>query len=348
MRLGKLPPSLLAMLLEKLPQDDPRVIVGPAVGADAAVIDMLGETGDGRLLVAKSDPITFATERIGWYTVHVNANDLACLGAEPRWLLATALLPEQWSEADIQDLFDDLGTTCTSIGITLVGGHTEITADLSRPIVSACLLGEVRQENLIRPGGALIGDSVLLMGGVAIEGCALLAREAGDALSETGVPSKIQERARSFLSKPGISVIQGSKLARDAAGPNLHAMHDPTEGGILTGLAELATAAAAGIGVNEKALDAAILPECRVICRALGLNPLGLLASGALLAAVAPEASDGVMDAWHAAGLPGFKLGRITERSEGFKLRSDNGNSRPLPVIDRDEIARYFDEIVRV
>ena len=94
---------------------------------------MLGAAGDGRLLVAKSDPITFATDRIGWYTVHVNANDLACLGATPRWLLATALLPEQWEEADVRGLFDDLGTTCTALGITLVGGHTEITGGLDRP-----------------------------------------------------------------------------------------------------------------------------------------------------------------------------------------------------------------------
>ena len=344
MRLGKLPPALLASLLANLPQDDPRVVVGPGVGADAAVIDVLGAAGDGRLLVAKSDPITFATDRIGWYTVHVNANDLACLGATPRWLLATALLPEQWEEADVRGLFDDLGTTCTALGITLVGGHTEITGGLDRPIVSACLLGEVTRERLVRPGGARPGDTILLAGGVAIEGCAVLAHEAGAALAARGVSAAVQRRAKAFLTEPGISIVAAAELALDTAGQHVHALHDPTEGGLLTGLAELAAAADAGLEVREEALAAAVLPECRAICAALELDPLGLLASGALLAAVAPAHADRVAAAWRDAGVHVFRLGRITAATAGLRLRSRGGASRPLPTIDRDEIARYFEE----
>ncbi|MAG34964.1 MAG: hydrogenase expression protein [Dehalococcoidia bacterium] len=345
MRLGKLPPALLASLLASLPQDDPRVVVGPGVGADAAVIDVLGEAGDGRLLVAKSDPITFATDRIGWYTVHVNANDLACLGATPRWLLATALLPERWEEADVRGLFDDLGATCASLNITLVGGHTEITAGLDRPIVSACLLGEVIRERLVRPGGAQPGDTILLAGGVAIEGCAVLAREAGDALAARGVSAAIRQQASAFLTEPGISVVKAADLALDAAGQQVHALHDPTEGGLLTGLAELAAAAGAGLEAQEEALVEAVLPECQAVCESLELDPLGLLASGALLAAVTPTHADQVAGSWHAAGLPVFRLGLITSAAEGLQLRSRDRESRPLPVIDRDEIARYFEEV---
>ena len=344
MRLGKLPPALLASLLANLPQDDPRVVVGPGVGADAAVIDVLGAAGDGRLLVAKSDPITFATDRIGWYTVHVNANDLACLGATPRWLLATALLPEQWEEADVRGLFDDLGTTCAALGITLVGGHTEITGGLDRPIVSACLLGEVTRERLVRPGGARPGDTILLAGGVAVEGCAVLAHEAGAALAARGVSAAVQRRAKAFLTEPGISVVAAAELALDTAGQHVHALHDPTEGGLLTGLAELAAAADAGLEVREEALAAAVLPECRAICAALALDPLGLLASGALLAAVAPAHADRVAAAWRDAGVHVFRLGRIAAATAGLRLRSRGGASRPLPTIDRDEIARYFEE----
>ncbi|MFQ6019121.1 MAG: AIR synthase related protein, partial [Dehalococcoidia bacterium] len=84
MDVGKLPHELLAQLLAKVRRRDPRVVVGPTPGEDAAVID-LGQ----RLLVAKSDPITFATDLIGWYAVHVNANDVACMGAKPAWFLAT-------------------------------------------------------------------------------------------------------------------------------------------------------------------------------------------------------------------------------------------------------------------
>ena len=87
--IGKLPADLLRSLLARAPQGDPRILLGPRIGVDCAVLDF-GE----RLLVLKSDPITFATADIGWYLVQVNANDIATTGATPRWLLVTLLLPE--------------------------------------------------------------------------------------------------------------------------------------------------------------------------------------------------------------------------------------------------------------
>ena len=74
--LGKLPHNFLAGLLARAPVNDPRVVVGPGTGLDCAVIDL----GD-RYLVFKSDPITFASEQIGWYAVQINANDIATTGA---------------------------------------------------------------------------------------------------------------------------------------------------------------------------------------------------------------------------------------------------------------------------
>ena len=91
---GKLPNELLARLLARIGRATRASCSGPGVGRDAAVID----TGGDRLLVAKSDPITFASDHIGWYAVHVNANDIACMGARPAWFLATVLLPEGASD----------------------------------------------------------------------------------------------------------------------------------------------------------------------------------------------------------------------------------------------------------
>ena len=87
MKAGKLPHDLLARLLERLPED-PRLLLGPGIGRDAAAIDI----GNGRVLVAAADPVTFAADQIGRYAVHVNANDVACLGATPAWFMATVLL----------------------------------------------------------------------------------------------------------------------------------------------------------------------------------------------------------------------------------------------------------------
>jgi len=168
---GKLPPALLVRLLGGLPAGG--AIVGPRPGEDAAVVD----APDG-YLVLTSDPITFTADRIGRYAVHVNANDIAAMGAEPRWLLTTVLLPTGTSEADVIALMEDLAAACTEVGVALIGGHTEVTGAVTRPVVSGTMLGTVVRERLVTSGGARPGDIILLTKPVAIEGTAVLAREA--------------------------------------------------------------------------------------------------------------------------------------------------------------------------
>ena len=142
---GKLPAGLLAELLAKVPSGDPRVLVGPGIGRDAAVIDI----GNGRVLVAKTDPITFATDHIGWYAVHVNANDIACMGARPAWMLATALLPVGCQDSLPAQIFDELTAACAELEIALVGGHTEVTPGVDRPVVVGAMLGEAAQSDIV-------------------------------------------------------------------------------------------------------------------------------------------------------------------------------------------------------
>ena len=140
---GKRPHALLDQFLRRFAPSDPRLIVGPQMGEDAAVIDM----GD-RYLVAKTDPITFATEEIGWYAVNVNANDIAVMGAEPRWFLATILLPQgRATEALAEAIYGQIADACDQLNVVLAGGHTEITVGLERPIISGCMLGEVAPKN---------------------------------------------------------------------------------------------------------------------------------------------------------------------------------------------------------
>ena len=190
---GKLPAELLAGLLDQVDYD-PRVLVGPKVGADAAVIDW----GD-RVLIATSDPVTFATDLIGWYAVQVNANDLACLGGTPRWFLATLLLPEESTAAQAREAFRQLLSACQDMGVALVGGHTEITYGLDRPIVMGTMLGDAPRERVVWPAGAQPGDVLLLTKGIALEGTSLLAREAADLLARRGVSLETLERARRLL-----------------------------------------------------------------------------------------------------------------------------------------------------
>jgi hydrogenase maturation factor len=331
MQPGKLPAALLAELLARLPSD-PRVLLGPAIGRDAAAIDL----GAGRVLVAKADPVTFATDQIGRYVVHVNANDIACLGAQPSWFLATVLLPEAAAPALAEEIFEQIRVACAELDIIPIGGHTEITIGLDRPLIAGAMLGEATADALVRPESARADDHLILTRGIAIEGTALLAREAPDALRNAGVPDATIAAAAWLLIDPGISVVREARAACRAA--RVHALHDPTEGGLSTALGELAQASSLQARVRRN--EVPILPETAAICAALRLDPMGLLASGALLIAAAPEDCDIIREALVAENSTSVCIGDLAAGRRGDII--DSWSQQPLPRFERDELARFL------
>ena len=332
---GKLPVDRLRSLFERLSPPDPRLVVGPHVGEDAAVID----AGD-RYLVVSTDPITFTAERIGWYAVHVNANDVAVMGARPLWFFVVVLLPEGRATSQMfEAIMADVRSACKELGATLCGGHTEITRGLDRPIVVGQMIGEVEPSRLVRKSRMQVGDRILLTQGLAIEGTAILAREQPDRLRGR-VDADLLGRAARFLIVPGISVVRAA-LAAAEAGAAVHAIHDPTEGGLATGLSELVAASGLGLRVQRERIR--VLPETAAISAALGLDPLNLLASGALLIAVAADETDELIAGLHAKSIDVAMIGEILPVGEGLTI-SEGGRVMPLEVRDRDEIARAWDE----
>jgi len=330
---GKLPMAVLSHLLARYGGHDDRVVMGTRIGEDATVIDM----GD-RYLVAKSDPITFATDQIGWYAVNVNANDLACCGAQPRWFLCTLLLPEGGATRQLVDsIFQQIHDACQALGVVLAGGHTEVSYDLRRPIVVGQMLGEVAKDGLVRAAGARPGDVILLTKGIAIEGTALIAREKAKDLLSRGYDQAFLERAQAFLFHPGISVLREARIAVQAA--QIHAMHDPTEGGLANGLHEIAQAANVGLIVDLDRIP--ILPECQRLCNEYNLHPLGVIASGALLIVVGAQEAEQVQDALQAEGIACVAIGRIMPAEAGCKIRAA-GVLRDLPVHERDEVTKIL------
>jgi hydrogenase expression/formation protein HypE len=328
---GKLPPHVLSKLLGQHAPSDPSVILGPGIGLDCAVI----EFGD-RALVLKSDPITFTAENIGWYAVHVNANDIATTGAQPKWFLATLLLPEdRFDETQIAEILDQIDAACQSIGATLVGGHTEITAGIDRCIVIGTMVGEVDRDSLITPQGARPGDVLLLTKGIPIEATSILANDFADELGS--LPDNLLNRAREFLHDPGISVVAEALAAASTGG--VTAMHDPTEGGFSAGVWELAAAAKVGIEVEKGSI--LIPPEALSICNELNVNPLEAIASGALLLTVQPDMADDVLGAIEAIGAAAFVIGRVVE-GEGVAMRIGN-TLTALPWPTRDALTRLFE-----
>lgn len=330
---GKVPVPLLARLLADAPRDDPAVVLGPGIGLDCAVL-RLGE----RLLVLKSDPITFASAELGWYLVQVNANDLATTGAAPRWLLVTLLLPEgETTEESVSAIVADIYAACAELEISVIGGHTEITHGLSRPLALGTMIGEVDPGGLVTPRGASPGDRLLLTKGVPIEGTAILAREFAGRLRRSLSAEEI-ERAAHYLYDPGIGVLRDAQVALGAG--KVTAMHDPTEGGLVAALWELAEASGQALVVDPGAVP---VPDLAArICTHFGLDPLGTIASGALLLSVATEDAAAISSALATAGIDSAEIGRVLEGPPAVYY-PEGKEARQWPRPERDQIARVYE-----
>jgi len=331
--IGKLPTALLARMIKAYTSLDERVKVGPAIGEDAAAVDM----GD-RYLLLKTDPITFVAEDIGTYTVRINANDIATMGGKPMWLLASILLPEKQTTNEIvEGIFRQLSSACKEIGVSLCGGHTEITPGIDRVIVVGAMIGEVKKEGLITTGGAKIGDDIVLTKAIAVEGTSVIARRKKKDL-EAVFGSDFVQKCTGVIERPGISILKDADRALRYG--EIHSMHDPTEGGLATGLFELASAADVGLIVEEECI--AVFPECQTLCRHYGLDPLGLIASGSLLISINPRDTEKVLEALNNNGVPATKIGNILPKEHGLKIKKRN-EVLELPFFDRDEITKIFD-----
>lgn len=331
--LGKLPPEFLSQILKQAPCDDARVIVGPGIGLDCAVVEV-GET----CLVFKSDPITFASDEIGWYAVQVNANDIVTTGAIPRWFLVTSLFPaERTTSEDVARIAGQLFEACRSLGISVIGGHTEITYGIDRPIIAGTMIGEVPCDELITPKGASPGDRILLTKGVPIEGTAILAREFPSKLAHFCTPEEIQT-ASAYLYDPGISVVKDARIALQAG--KITAMHDPTESGLAGALWELAEACGHTLVIDPQAIP--ILAISRKICAAFEINPLATIASGALLLTCSPGDALLICKALKAEGIHCVEIGSV-EAGQAQVWQTNTGKRTLLPYPQRDEIARVFE-----
>lgn len=332
---GKVPSDVLRSLLQQHGPRSRRVLTGPAIGEDAAaVLTSLP------VVVAATDPVSAAVDRIGWYVVHVNANDVATRGAEPLWFLLTLLLPEVGTTSEmVENVFAQVAAACKEVGAELIGGHTEVTPGLDRPLAVGTMLGETTTFRLTATHGARAGDALVLAGPIAIEGTALLARERPDLLRGRDVPDPVVARARDLLDRPGISVLPAARFAMRAARP--HAMHDVTEGGLTTALHELASAA--GVGVRVFASEVPILEETRVVCDALGLDPWCLIGSGALLLSCDTEDVEPLLRGYAEQGITAARIGLATAPDQGIRREGADGHATPFVEAERDEVVRALE-----
>jgi hydrogenase expression/formation protein HypE len=336
MKTGKLDIDILRRLLHKYTILDPRVIIGPKIGEDAAVID-LGEGAD-HYWVVTSDPITFTTDEIGYYGVVVNMNDIATRGAIPKWFLATLLFPETGSDIRvIKKVFHQIHNACRRFKISFIGGHTEITPGIERVILSGHMIGEVKKDRLVKTSGAKAGDLLLLIKGVCIEGTSIIARERKNELIARGIAPALIQKAKRFIFDPGIEVLRAARIACDAA--LVHSMHDPTEGGLINGIVEMALASEKEIEVDLEKIH--IYEESRILCQEYGLNPLGVIASGALLLTASPSDLSTLQKSFRRTSIPPQVIGKV-RKGRPRVLAMDGKGKKELHPFPRDEILKIY------
>ncbi|MGB9681403.1 MAG: AIR synthase family protein [bacterium] len=331
--IGKLKSDFLERIISQYKgSPDPRVIIGPSIGEDAAIVSF-----SDKYLVAKTDPITFATDEIGWYVAHVNANDILTRRALPRWFMASILLPEGIATEEMaEEIFSQISLACKSLNVAIIGGHTEVTVGLDRPIVVGCMLGEAEKDRLIATSKAEIGDAIVITKGIAIEGTAIIAREKERELLKKGYSKEFIKRCKEFLYNPGISIFKEVSISKDL---NIHSMHDPTEGGLGMGIYEICRASNTGAIIFKEKIP--ILEETETLCREYGIDPLGLITSGTLIATLPLDEAKKLVDICNTNNILASIIGEIKPKDYGIKI-SYQGTSRDLNINESDEILKVL------
>ncbi len=315
---GKVPPEiLLSEVFSRLGSSDPDLILGPGLGQDASLIRF----GD-KILVASTDPITGSVEDVGWLSVHVNANDVATFGVAPKWFLNSIILPSGSTKEELGRIMQQINDASKSLGIAVVGGHTEITDDIDKPIIAGFMLGETTEGEYVTSTGANPGDALILTKSAAIEGTAILASEGrkrltnilGDEITETGITL----RNKISVVKEGIVAFQTGHIT---------AMHDPTEGGIAGGIHELCDASDVGCIVDSTRIP--VHPSTIAICQLLDIDYMNLISSGCMLMTCKEKYAEDVVSRIEAEAIQVSIIGEIAEEKNLREIK-DNGATKTL------------------
>ena len=324
---GKLEPRVLKQLIFNcLGAESSRLLLAPNIGEDATVIDF----GD-RALVIHSDPITGAVENVGWLAVNVCTNDIATRGVHPLWILTVLLLPEDFTLAQLKSITAQVDSAAKQLGVTVVGGHSEVTVGINRPIIITTAIGETVNKKFVRTSGAKVGDFIIMTKGAAIEGTAILAYELSNFLEEK-IGKKTLEKAKKFIKMT--SVVKDALTAVEAG--EVHAMHDATEGGIAGGLQEIAWASNVGLIAHEDKIPA--YAETKAICKTLGIDPLKTISSGTLIIAAEPENAGAIVAALKREGIRASIIGKVTEKKQGAYIIRKNGTKLNLSKPIKEEL----------
>lgn len=331
-RIGKINYSTFTQyLLKKLGKKDPSVLVPPLTGVDAGVIDI----GNDQVLVVAEDPIFSIPkqplEMFGWYTVHIGASDVAVMGVKPRYMTYTLLMPPGTDDKSFKTIVDSIHKTALELGIAIVGGHTGYYPGFATPTIGGVtVFSVVSKQKYITPAGAKPGDDVVLTKGPAIETVGILSVLREEELVKKKCPSSLIKKAQALCQQ--MSVVKDSLLAMEVGG--VTSMHDATEGGVIGGLFEIATASGVGMEVDESKF---IYPEeVQMVCSVFSIDPLTAIAEGSLLITINPSFTDMLIKKLNEAGIKSSVIGKVIEDVKRRSLRRRDGSVVPLIIPRQD------------
>ena len=325
--LGKIPPEILERTVFKYigtRRED--VILGASKGEDAAIVRV-----GNRLLVLKCDPISGAIERIGWLAVNVVTNDIATRGVRPSWILSCIMLPEGSGENVLKTISKQMDEAAKNLGVTIVGGNSEITPGLNHPLVIASAIGVIQGKHYVTSANTKPGNTIILTKGAGIEGTAILASDRSMILKKE-FGKHFVDVAKEYFKE--ISVVKEALTAFNYGG--VSSMHDPTEGGVAGGIHELCDASNTGFKVYEEKII--IKRETSKICSFFKINPLNLIGSGSLLIVADISKADGIVKQLAKERIESSIIGEILGKRDSRIIVRRNGLEETLPKPVSDDL----------
>jgi len=317
---GKPPLYFLKTMLHSLPRGN--LVVSPDIGIDVGV-----SKTKGKYLVSSSDPITGTKVRMGWHAVNVSANDVATSGIMPDVLNIVALFPSKTNAITIQSVMSEINRTAFDLGITVAGGHTEITPFLKRPIITVTAIGS--GNKFVTAADARAFDSILMTKTAGIEGTSILAKL-----------SKVKELLPQNVTRRGNLLIKDLSIMKEANSAfrtgNVHAMHDVTEGGVLGAVYEMSVASNLGFEIFESSIP--VDESTAAICSKLSINPLKLIGSGSLLIACSKRSSEIIAGRLRSIGVECNTIGRFLPLRKGRFLQIGRKRVSVTDISIQDEL----------
>lgn len=321
MKIGKIPETALKRaVLNQIGHRRKEVLIGPAVGEDCSVVAVDNDDA----FILSTDPITGTVHDIGTLAVHITANDIASSGAEVIGIMLSILLPEGTEEVELKTLIQDIEGECRKLDFEILGGHTEVTKAVIQPIITVTGVGRIKRSEIIKTGGAIPGQEIIMTKWAGLEGTAILAADKEQELRSKYTPSFINGAKRLI---DDISVVPEARIAREFG---VTSMHDVTEGGVFGALWEIGSASKVGLEVDLKKIP--LKQETVEICEFYDLNPYMLISSGCML--VVTDRANQLVEQLNEAGIAAAVIGHITEGNDRVIKNGDERRYLEPPKSD--------------